>query len=118
MPGFRKLRASYVRRLHADSVLWLRQESVACRARKTVVVTHCAPSARSINPRYAGEPLNVAFASHLDDLVAESGAALWVHGHSHCAADYVINHTRVVANPRGYPDETDTGFNPMLVVEV
>ena len=117
-PGYRKLRASCVRRLHADSVLWLRQETAAYRGRKAVVVTHCAPSAHSIHARYSGEPLNVAFASHLDDLVAESGAVLWVHGHSHNATNYVIGQTRVIANPRGYPDEINTGFNPTLVVEV
>ena len=30
--------------------------------------------------------------------------ALWVHGHTHDSFDYKVNgHTRVVCNPRGYP---------------
>jgi hypothetical protein len=76
VPGYRKLRASYLRRVHADSVLWLKTEAAACRGRILVVVTHCPPSARSILPIYAGDPLNAAFASNLDSLVADSGALL------------------------------------------
>jgi hypothetical protein len=36
----------------------------------------------------------------------------------HCGCDYVLGETRVLANPRGYPTESQTGFNPGLVVEV
>ncbi|MFO7724898.1 MAG: 1-acyl-sn-glycerol-3-phosphate acyltransferase, partial [Oceanipulchritudo sp.] len=32
-----------------------------------------------------------------------SGAALWIHGHSHGFFDYHIGDTRVVCNSRGYP---------------
>ncbi|MBM3852169.1 MAG: phosphoesterase [Verrucomicrobia bacterium] len=117
-PGYRNLRASYLRRVHADSVRWLQTEAAACRDRKLVVVTHCPPSARSISPLYAGDPLNAAFASNLDPLVAESGALLWVHGHTHAAADYAIGRTRVLGNPRGYPREAGTAFKPELIVEV
>ncbi|MCZ7654488.1 MAG: hypothetical protein M5R42_09730 [Rhodocyclaceae bacterium] len=35
----------------------------------TVVVTHFAPSAGSVAPRYAGSPLNACFVSNLDTLV-------------------------------------------------
>ncbi|MDO8540487.1 MAG: metallophosphoesterase [Opitutaceae bacterium] len=118
MPGYSKLRASYLRELNAESVLWLRAEAEACRSRKVVVVTHCPPSARSISPIYAGEPLNAAFASHLDALVADTAALLWVHGHTHSAADYAIGRTRVLGNPRGYPSEAGTAFKPDLVVEI
>jgi len=117
-PGYRKLRASYLRRLNADSVLWLKNEAEACRGRKLVIVTHCPPSARSISPVYAGEPLNAAFASNLDALVADSGALLWIHGHTHSAADYTIGRTHVIGNPRGYPREAGSAFKPELVVEI
>jgi hypothetical protein len=40
------------------------------------------------------------------------------HGHTHFSVDYPIGATRVLANTRGYPDETATGFDPALVVEV
>jgi hypothetical protein len=40
-------------------------------------------------------------------------AALWVHGHTHSSFDYLLNGTRVVCNPRGYPLRRQGGFeNP------
>lgn len=69
---------------------------------ETVVVTHFAPSLKSIASRFAGSLLNACFVSDLGNLVEESGAALWVHGHTHDSFDYYLGKTRVVANPRGY----------------
>ena len=87
----------------------------------TVVVTHFAPSVGSVAPRFAGSPLNACFVSDLEALVEKSGAALWVHGHTHDSFDYRIGATRVVANPRGYVKDGKTenaAFNPGLTVEV
>jgi Icc-related predicted phosphoesterase len=117
-PGYSLLRAGNLRRLHADSVLWLRQQLVAHAGKKIVVLTHHAPSPRSIPPKFQGDPLNCAFASDLETLVMESKAQLWVHGHIHSQSDYLIGSTRVIANPRGYPREEVGPFNPELIVEV
>ncbi len=117
-PGYSRLRAGNLRRIHADSVLWLRQQFEANAGRKIVVLTHHAPSPRSIPPRFQGDPLNCAFASDLGALVAASNAQLWVHGHIHGQSDYQIGETRVIANPRGYPGEDVGEFRPDLVVEV
>lgn len=81
----------------------------------TVVVTHHAPSSRSVHARYHGSVLNGAYASNLDHLVDRCD--LWVHGHVHKRQDYRIGDGRVVCNPRGYGHE-DSGFDPGLVVEV
>lgn len=84
-----------------------------------VVLTHHLPSARSIAGRYASSDYNAAYASNLDDLVETSGAALWVHGHTHVGQDYRIGETRVVCNPRGYfGHELNPDFKPDLVIEV
>lgn len=84
-----------------------------------VVVTHHAPSAMSTHPRYRGDSLNGAYFSQLDDLVEQSNAKLWIHGHTHNAFDYMIGDTRVVCNPRGYqPTEGPTGFDPYFLVEI
>jgi predicted phosphodiesterase len=50
-----------------------------------------------------------------------SGAALWVHGHTHNSCDYHIKRTRVLANPRGYVKDgkaENSEFDPGLTVEV
>ncbi|WP_237478195.1 metallophosphoesterase [Lichenibacterium dinghuense] len=84
-------------------------------ARPTVVVSHHAPSRRSLG-RAAVGILDGCFASDLDDIVAASGASLWIHGHVHACCDYMLGRTRVLSNPRGRHPSVD--FDPSLVVEV
>jgi hypothetical protein len=72
-----------------------------------------------LNPSEAGEIIRAAYASNLDDLVASSRARFWIHSHLHRPTNYWIGETRVISNPRGYPDEPiDLGFNPELVIEL
>lgn len=86
---------------------------------KTVVVTHHAPSSRSVSPRFAKDLLSPAFASNLEGLMDGSRAALWVHGHTHDVFDYEVFGTRVICNPRGYATYQESiEFNPGLVVEI
>ena len=84
---------------------------------KTIVVTHHAPSARSVPEFFKDDLVSAAYASHLDELVEASGAAYWIHGHIHTPQTYEIGSTTVLSNPRGYPDER-TGFDSQLVIEV
>jgi Icc-related predicted phosphoesterase len=70
-----------------------------------IVITHFAPSPLSIHPKWAGNMLNGYFCPDaLGQL--KHRPKLWVHGHIHDPVDYVIEGTRVVANPFGYPYET------------
>lgn len=118
LPHYRRLRAHDTARIHAESLRWLRDQFANQRGRRVVVVTHHAPSALSLPAEQRSEATSVAYASELDSFVAASGAALWIHGHVHVPCDYVIGQTRVLANPRGYPDEAHPGFRPALIVEV
>lgn len=91
---------------------------------RTVVVTHHVPHPRSIAPQYAGDSMNPAFCSDLSWLVEGSGAALWVHGHTHSSFDYEAGGTRVVCNPKGYGPLRPGGraengdFDPLKVIEI
>jgi len=87
----------------------------------TVVVTHHAPSMKSIHPRFASSPLNTCFVSNSEYLMEEGRPALWIHGHTHDSFDYRVKNTRVVCNPRGYMRDgviENAAFDPDLVVEV
>lgn len=96
---------------------WLQAELARPFDGPTVVITHHAPSLRSLpNPSVIG-PLDATYANNWEDLFSPD-VKLWVHGHIHYASDYVVNGTRVVSNPRGYPDEPAEGFQAGLVVEV
>lgn len=102
---------------HKDSRAWLTEQLTQVRNRAKVVVTHHGPSRSSVQPSYRDDLLTGAFTSNLDELVGK--ANLWVHGHLHAPADYLINGCRVIANPRGYVGiREDRAFNPGLVVEV
>ncbi|EEF59045.1 metallophosphoesterase [Pedosphaera parvula] len=118
LPEDAVLRPADTRRYHEESKQWLVEQVEKYRDKKIVVVTHHSPSGKSVTERFRGDPLNGAFASDMEDFVERSGAKLWVHGHIHSRSDYMIGWTRVLANPRGYPEERVEGFDPALVVEV
>jgi Icc-related predicted phosphoesterase len=118
LPGNRKLLPSDTQRYHEQSKAWLAEEVEKHRGRTVVMVTHHAPSGKSIEERFRGNPLNGAFASNMEKFIEGCEAKLWVHGHIHSCSDYMIGGTRILANPRGYPDEFVDGFDPGLVVDV
>lgn len=104
-------------RQHVETRNYIATELRENMGRKTVVVTHHAPSPRSIEPAFRHDPLSACYASDLEDLIHDTSPSLWVHGHIHHRNDYVLGGTRVVSNARGYPGE-GTGFDPCLVIEV
>ena len=97
---FRKLQPRDTVQMHLAAREWLNTELMIASQRRRVVVTHHAPSARSISPCYENDPLTPAYASRMDDMVQR--ATLWIHGHMHDTFDYTVGECRVVCNPRGY----------------
>jgi Icc-related predicted phosphoesterase len=87
---------------HYNSLYFLREKLATKFNGKTVVMTHHAPSAKSIDPSHADSTINHCYASNLDNVIEEFKPDLWIHGHVHCSNDYLIGRTRVVSNPRGY----------------
>jgi predicted phosphodiesterase len=87
----------------------------------TVVISHHAPSRRSIHPRFADSLLNACFVSDAERLLRASRSQLWIHGHTHDSFDYRIDETRVVCNPRGYARDginENPLFDPNLVIDL
>lgn len=88
---------------------------------RAVVLTHFAPSRRSLPadwPGWLDEPwLAASHASDLEDVMHAWGApTLWAHGRAVAPADYRLGRTRVVANPARRWDGSGT-FDPALVIE-
>ena len=117
-PAFRRLRTADTAAFHSRSRSWLLKAVKESDCRKKVIITHHAPSALSLPRESASNVLSNAYASNEDTLVKELEADLWVHGHIHQGCDYRIGKTRIVSNPKGYPGEAATEFNPDLVVEI
>lgn len=100
---------------------WLAERLDARHDGPTVVVTHHAPSPRSIHPRFADSLLNACFVSDAERLLGESRAQVWVHGHTHDTFDYRVKGTRVVCNARGYAKagvHENARFDPDFIIEV
>lgn len=116
-PSFRRLHARDQAMWHAESVAWLRSQ-MSGDATPTVVVTHHAPSALSLDSAAELAPIDASYASSLEALILEGRPTLWAHGHTHRCADYTVGETRVISNPRGYPQEPVDGFAPRLVIEI
>jgi predicted MPP superfamily phosphohydrolase len=75
--------------------------------KKVIVVTHHAPSLKSVAEKYKryGDS-NYYFGSDCDDFMHYNPQIkYWIHGHMHNKSDYLIGNTRVLANPKGYPNE-------------
>ncbi|HEY4316266.1 MAG TPA: metallophosphoesterase [Herbaspirillum sp.] len=109
------------RLLFAQSVAWLEECFSRAHHGPTVVVTHFAPSAKSIDPRFADSLINACFVSDLEDKILQWQPDLWVHGHLHSSFDYRVGKTRIVCNPRGYVKDgiaENPGFDPQLVITV
>lgn len=103
------------------SVQWLEKQFAEPFAGPTVVITHHAPSPGSINPRFAGSPLNASFVSNLEAHIQRWKPVLWIHGHLHDSYDYTVGNTRVLCNPRGYARQStpeNIVFNPQLVINI
>lgn len=117
-PSFRKLRPSDTRVCHLKTVCALESFLKSGPAGRSVVLTHHAPSIRSLPEERRSELISSAYASDLEWLIERHEPLLWVHGHIHASQDYWIGRTRVISNPRGYPDKVNPGFDDRLVLDL
>ena len=96
---------------HFRSFQWLDKKLEEYNDKKVIVMTHHAPSIRSIHERYLHSRsfnTNYGYFSELDEYVeAHPQIKYWFHGHVHNSNDYMIGTTRVISNPHGYPDTDD-----------
>lgn len=116
-PEYRRFRPADARASHVTSLSWLLARLDTPFDGPTVVVTHHAPSLRSVKPCHHHHPATPAYASDLEWML-DGRVALWIHGHTHLCVDYELGGTRVISNQRGYPDDPVAGFDPARVVEL
>lgn len=116
-PRYSKLNPVDVAKIHEASLLWLKNQLSDTEHAKNVVVTHHAPSARSLPLRPEGDLTGAAYATHLDQFIEDMPIDLWVHGHVHNNCDYRIGSTRIACNPRGYaPDHLNPDFRENCII--
>lgn len=115
---FRRLVPQDTRRAHVASLEAMREFFARHETERGVVVTHHAPSILSLPVRRRENSLSCAYASRLDAFIEEHQPRLWIHGHIHHSVDYRIGATRVISNPRGYPDEPNEDFAADFVFDL
>lgn len=83
---------------------------------KKIVLSHFAPSRKSIATRFLSSNLSPYFCNDMDNLVIDSKANFWLHGHTHDSFDYMLGNTNVLCNPRGYPNENKSIYTPKEII--
>ncbi|MEJ2608705.1 MAG: metallophosphoesterase [Candidatus Thiodiazotropha sp.] len=117
-PSYSKLRSIDVAIIHNQSLRWLSNSLRQSDSAVNIVVTHHAPSIKSVPDRYKGQRITAAYASDLSSFVAEHKPDYWLHGHVHSSASYHLDSCHVICNPRGYQGDLNKGFDPMLILNV
>ena len=116
----RKFHPADAIKLHEDHKLFIEEMCRIPFDGETVVITHHAPSFKSMDPIWETRlgVIKYIFASNMENTVGYSGAKYWLHGHIHSSKDYMIGDTRVICNPRGNAVWENKNFDPNLILEV
>ena len=118
--GHRALRATDVNHLHAESLDFIRTELARPTEKKTIVVTHHAPTLFHYPEVYKSSILNEAFAVELFPLIYDSAVSYWIYGHHHFnTPDFNIGKTTLTTNQLGYVERRENrGFSPEKFIEL
>lgn len=119
---YSKARAVDFARAHFESRRFLEaQLDLPCET-PTLIASHHAPHPLSLmsqpGPGVARDLFDACYASDLEPLFGAERFQAWIHGHIHRRRDYEVNGSRVLCNPRGYPGELHTGFDPRATLLV
>lgn len=87
--------------------------------RKSIIVTHHAPSMSSLPLDRRNELISCAYVSDLEELILKYRPRLWIHGHVHNSVNYKLGETQIIANPRGYcVYKLNRTFIPDYVIQI
>jgi Icc-related predicted phosphoesterase len=117
-PSYSKLRSIDTYVIHQQSLKWLQSSLESSATSKNIVVTHHAPSAKSIPEQYKSDVISSAYASNLEPFILAYRPQFWIHGHIHVPVQYEVGETKVICNPQGYIDEPYNGFDRKLIINI
>ena len=105
---------------HEKCLAFIKKSVTRSTAEHIVVVTHHLPSLAVVTPEHMGNLLNSAFATELDNFIADNRIDAWIFGHSHANKEAIISNTRLICNQLGYVyyRENLGGFDGRKFIEV
>lgn len=71
----------------------------------SIVITHHVPTMEGTNPIYRTNALTNFFVCEMDKFIMEKQPKVWCYGHGHNNHDKMVDNTRIICNPYGYPNE-------------
>ena len=79
---------------------------------KVCVVSHHGVSQQCVADEYRNDfMINGGYRSILDEFIMDNPQIKsWISGHTHHSYDFMINESRIMCNPHGYPGEIKTPF--------
>jgi len=117
-PSYAKLRTIDTFKIHQFSRMWLEESLEESRDYKNVVISHHAPSLKSVPELYKNDPVTAAYASNLEGLMSKYKPLYWIHGHIHTPVRYKVEETEVICNPHGYINEKYNDYEKELIIEI
>lgn len=117
-PTYSKLRSIDTYNMHYNSIKWLENSLKYSTTNKNIVVTHHAPSIKSIPDEFKEDAVSSAYASNMESFILDYKPDYWIHGHIHQPISYTIGDTKIICNPHGYIDEKYNGYNPKFVIDI
>ncbi|MGE4512975.1 MAG: metallophosphoesterase [Chryseobacterium sp.] len=117
-PSYSKMRSIDIFKIHQISRAWLQESLEKSKDFRNVVVTHHAPSIRSVPEHFKKDPLTSAYTSDLEGFILQYQPLYWIHGHIHTPSRYKIGETEIICNPLGYVTEKYNGYEKELIIEI
>lgn len=106
---------SWVYEVNAKSIDFLADLARSEERKPDLVITHHLPCRKSVSAHYAHDRTNLYFLCDVSETLLDMSPKVWVHGHTHVPCSYWLGDTEVHCNPRGYPGENRTVYEPRAI---
>lgn len=117
----RTMTAECLLNIHNNTLSYFKEILRIYSDKNFIIMTHHAPTLISLNKEHVGNGLDGAYASDLSEFILDhTNIKYYIHGHTHMNVDYSVgDHTKVLANQRGYNTEKSwESFNGLKHIEV
>lgn len=99
----KRITPQFVLNVHRETLQYFDYITKLYSNKDCVVISHHAPTYKSLNSIHSGNSLDGAYASNLSEFILDRpNIKQWIHGHCHMNTDYMVGECRVLSNQRGY----------------